>query len=291
MGITLDELVFDPANPDDGANVGATLRGADGTVIGNTGDALKVTGSFNVDGSEVALDSATLAALENITVSATDLDVRDLTFATDKVDVTGSEVSLDAASLAALENITVTVDNSEIEITNDAGNPIPVSATDLDIRNLVFADDKVDVTGSEVSLDAATLAALETVNVTDGGGSLTVDAIDLDIRDLTFATDKVDASGSEVKQDSFDSIKNSAQSVTTTASALAGTPLANRVKMLIQNLGTKDIFIGSDNTVTDSNGVKIPRGASAEFMFSAASTPHAITDSGTADVRILEMAY
>lgn len=78
------------------------------------------------------------------------------------VDVTGSTVALDAASLAALENITVTVDNSEIEISNDSGNPIPVSgtvaldaptlaaleditvsATDLDIRDLSASQDSV----------------------------------------------------------------------------------------------------------------------------------------------------
>lgn len=221
MGITLDELVFDPANPDNGANVGATLRGADGTVIGNVADALKVTGDF-------------------------------------------------------------TIANAEVEISNDAGNPIPVSATDLDIRDLAFATDKVDVTGSEVSLDAATLAALE---------EITVVATDLDIRDLQFGTDSVDVSGSEVKQDSYDSLKNSAQTITSTASALAGTPLANRVNMLIQNLGNQDIWIGSNNAVTSANGVKIPKGASAEFKFSALATPHAITQSGSADVRILEMAY
>lgn len=234
MGITLDELLFDPSNPDDGSNVGAYLRGADGTVIGNVSDALKV---------DIG--------------SVTDLDIRNLTFANDKVDASGSVVALDAATLAALENITVTVDNSEVEISNDAGNPIPVNGT---------------------------------VTVQDGGGSVTVDAVDFDIRNLVFADDKVDASGSEVKQDSYDNLKNSAQSVTTTASALAGTPLANRVKMLIQNLGNKEIWIGSDNTVTSANGIKISAGGSGEFMFSAASTPHAIS-SGTSDVRILEMAY
>jgi hypothetical protein len=268
--ITLDELVFDPSNPDDGANVGATLRGADGTVIGNTGDALKVTGSFNVDGSEVALDAATLAALENITVSATDLDIRDLAFATDKVDVTGSEVSLDAASLAALENITVTVDNSEVEISNDAGNPIPVSATDLDIRDLAFGTDSVDVSGSS---------------------NVGVTATDLDIRDLTFADDKVDVSGSEIQQDSFDNMQTSAQSITTTASELAATPLSGRKRMLIQNLGNKDIWIGPSSGVTDANGIKIPRGASAEFDFSETRDVFAITSNGTADVRLMEMAY
>jgi hypothetical protein len=128
-------------------------------------DLVFATDKVDVSGSEVSLDSATLAALENITVSATDLDIRDLAFATDKVDVSGSEVSLDSATLAALENITV-------------------SATDLDIRDLAFATDKVDVSGSEVSLDATTLAALE---------NITVSATDLDIRDLSNATDSVTA--------------------------------------------------------------------------------------------------
>jgi hypothetical protein len=81
----------------------------------------------------------------NAVVSATDLDVRDLTFATDKVDASGSLVD--------------------------------VQATDLDIRDLTFATDKVDASGSLVD----------------------VQATDLDIRNLTFADDKVDASGSTVR--------------------------------------------------------------------------------------------
>jgi uncharacterized lipoprotein YehR (DUF1307 family) len=126
-------------------------------------DLVFATDKVDVSGSEVSLDATTLAALENITVSATDLDIRDLAFATDKVDVSGSEVSLDATTLAALENITV-------------------SATDLDIRDLAFATDKVDVSGSEVSLDSTTLAALE---------NITVSATDLDIRDLSHASDSI----------------------------------------------------------------------------------------------------
>lgn len=165
---------------------------ADGSINTNTTitatdfdirDLVFATDKVDVSGSEVSLDATTLAALENITVSATDLDIRDLAFATDKVDVTGSEVSLDATTLAALENITV-------------------SATDLDIRNLVFATDKVDASGSTVALDAPTLAALESitvqngsggaaVNIQDGGNSITVDAADLDIRDLTHVSDSI----------------------------------------------------------------------------------------------------
>lgn len=72
---------------------------------------------------------------------------------------------------------------------SDGGGSLTVDASDLDIRDLDFAQDSVDVSGSEVSLDAATLAALE---------NITVSASDLDIRDLTFANDKVDVSGSTI---------------------------------------------------------------------------------------------
>lgn len=222
------------------------------------------TDKVDVTGSEVSLDSATLAALENITVSATDLDIRDLAFATDKVDVTGSEVSLDSATLAALENITV-------------------SATDLDIRDLAFATDKVDVTGSEVSLDSATLAALENV---------VVSATDLDIRNLVFATDKVDVSGSSIltQMDAFDVWKATAQSITTTASQIAATSLAGRLSITIENLGSKDIYIGASNAVTAANGIKIAAGSSFSETLGAGATIWAITPSGTADVRIAEFA-
>lgn len=40
----------------------------------------------------------------------------------------------------------------EVEVKNDTGNPVPVTSTNLDIRDLVFATDKVDVTGSSVSV-------------------------------------------------------------------------------------------------------------------------------------------
>jgi hypothetical protein len=72
---------------------------------------------------------------------------------------------------------------SSLAVTQDpASDPWTVDATDLDIRDLTFATDSVDVTGSDVTVS-------NTVDVT---------ATDLDIRDLTFATDSVDVSGSNV---------------------------------------------------------------------------------------------
>ena len=123
--------------------------------------------TVNPDGSVNITDNA-----GSLTVDATDLDIRDLVFATDKVDVTGSEVSLDAATLAALESITVQNGAGAAAVNiQDGGNSITVDAVDLDIRDLVFATDKVDVSGSAVTA--------------------VVTATDLDIRDLTHVSDSV----------------------------------------------------------------------------------------------------
>lgn len=107
--------------------------------------------------------------------------------------------------------LTVNADGS-VNITDNGGS-LTVDATDLDIRDLTFASDKVDASGStNIGLDAATLAALESitvqnpagagaVNIQDGGNSITVDATDLDIRNLVSTQDNVavhDAAGDQL---------------------------------------------------------------------------------------------
>jgi hypothetical protein len=219
----------------------ATLAALETITVNQGTNPWTVNGTVNAAQSgvwTVALDAATLAALETITVeqgtspwvvSSVDLDIRDLTFASDKVDASGSNVNsrtqdgvgtsitsttvgldtgLDVNIIGgAVLDVNLDQNNDqvqvygsdltapiatdtaghlqvdiltipEVEVKNDAGNPIPisdaggsitvdgsvtVSSTDLDIRDLVFATDKVDVSGSS------------NVAVTDGGGSLTVD--------------------------------------------------------------------------------------------------------------------
>lgn len=180
-------------------------------------------------------------------------------------------VELGATSLAALESITVV----------DGGGSLTVDAADLDIRDLVFATDKVDVSGSEVSLDSATLSALE---------NITVSATDLDIRDLAFATDKVDVSGSTIStvEAGYGTWSVTAVSVTTTESSI--TALGSRLKLEIQNLGANDIYIRHITGVTTSNGLKIHKGSSYEQYLAAGASVFMVSASGTADVRIAQYA-
>ncbi len=265
-----------------------------------------------------------------VTVTATDLDIRDLAFATDKVDVTGSEVSLDATTLAALENITVSATDLDIrDLTHvsdsvkigdgtdflaiaadgsiavtDNGGSLTVDATNLDIRDLAFATDKVDVSGSSVSISG-------TVAVTQSTSPWVVSATDLDIRDLAAATDSVsswlkDGSGNsitstggaldvnianageiQIELTHNTAIVASAESVTTSSGALIASPLANRENCWIYNHGNKIVYIGASG-VTTGAGFPIFPGSLLEGKFGAAVAIHAVAESGTQDVRVLQ---
>lgn len=241
------------------------------------------TDKVDVSGSEVKLDSTTLAALENITVSATNLDIRDLAFATDKVDVSGSEVKLDSTTLAALENITVSATDLDIRdlayatdsVTAHQGGTwsVTASATDLDIRDLAFATDKVDVSGSEVKLDSTTLAALE---------NITVSATDLDIRDLAFATDKVDVSGSEVKLDS--TTLAALENITVSATDLDIRDLSHSQDSIKIGDGSDFMAINSDGSINvkisdASPGTEVTNYNTATIA-AAATSDHTYTSTG-----------
>jgi|GEM_PF-3223521 len=144
-------------------NGDVAIKVVDGTITSQS-MTVNANGSINVEDGGASL-----------TVDAIDLDIRDLDSAQDSVEV------LQATHDNLNANVTIQVADVDVSNANpvpvsDAGGSLTVDATDLDIRDLVFATDKVDVTGSSVD----------------------VTATNLDIRDLVFATDKVDVSGSDV---------------------------------------------------------------------------------------------
>ena len=178
--------------------------------VSDGGGSLTVDGSVTVSATNLDIRDLVFAddkvdvSGSSVTVSATNLDVRDLVFATDKVDVSGSSVTVSATNLdirdlsSATDSVAVTDGGGSITVDGS----VTVSATNLDIRDLVFADDKVDVSGS----------------------SVTVSSTNLDIRDLVFATDKVDVSGSSVTAtvallDTSEFVRNDYSSVNVTTGA------------------------------------------------------------------------
>ena len=177
-----------------------------------------------------------------------------------------------------------------------------------EVRALEFAVDKVDVSGSEVSLSAGSLAALENVvvsgevaldaaslaaleNVTVSGtvelGSTTLAALEtIELGATTLAALETVT----VVEGSFNNWKSTAHSATSTASQLASTALSNRISVTIQNLGSADIFIGASNAVTIATGTKIAKGSQFSEKLGALAEIWVITASGTADLRISEYA-
>jgi hypothetical protein len=84
--------------------------------------------------------------------------------------------------------------------------------------------------------------------------------------------------------------KVTAATVGLTVGQLVASPLANRSKIRIQNLGNRDIWIGVDNTVTAANGYLIPAKGEEQFDFGADVQVWAIGDAASLAVRIMEEA-
>jgi hypothetical protein len=256
MSITKHKISFDPADSDDYDTVASYLKAADGTLITHTGAALDV----NIKTSDIAID----------------------------VESDHTEDSVRLGDGTAF--YTSTSENGDISL------DVHISNSDLDIRDLAFATDSVDVSGSEISLDAATLAALE---------SVTVSATDLDIRDLDSAQDSVEiatAAGQALTIESdgslnvnsseagYSACSNATKAIAITATDIVTSELTDRKELTIQNVGSKDVYIGCDNTVTTSNGLLVPKGATASFRFGPSINVHAIADGGVSELRVLELA-
>lgn len=165
----------------------------------DNGDFIAKISDATVPGQQLAVDAS-----GRITVRNQDGAGNALSSTGGSLDVNVTNpVALDSATLSALESITVQNGAGAAAVNiQDGGNSLTVDAVDLDIRDLVFATDKVDASGSVVALDSASLAALESitvqngsgaaaVNIQDGGNSITVDAVDLDIRNLSASQDNV----------------------------------------------------------------------------------------------------
>jgi len=296
-GITLDQLEFDPTAPTEPHAVGAYIISSSGTVIDDTAGALDVN-----------------IANASLVVTATDLDIRDLAFATDSVDVSGSSVTVSGTDIdirdlvntqdsIAIGDETNLVDLEQNDaafgggygfslygVRQDAGGS-PVSA-DGDAHPLVFNNDgelkvAADLTSSVADDDADSGNPIKV----GGRGVTTASALGA----LSATGDRFDLLGDLYRRVFTNDSHNvgwqtSTATIATTALELAATPLAGRKSVIIQNQGSQPIYVGEANTVTTANGIRIPKGASMTFEFGEALDVWAIAPSGSQDIRVIEAA-
>jgi len=202
---------------------------------------------------------------------------------------------------------TSTSENSDISLDVHISNTsLEVTASDLDIRDLVFATDKVDVSGSTL------LGITNDVSIDDGGNSITVDAIDLDIRDLTAASDSVashlfDGAGTALTSTLVGADQaldvNVVQTIGTddaladtailsaadtlaaaaTAEKVVASNLANRKYLFVRNNDNRTMYVGAsgvdkDNGFPVSPGsvIELRAGASVDVYYDSEKSGHAI---------------
>lgn len=222
MSVT-NRLVFDVSDADTiaaSSSVGAFVRSSDGTLIGNVSDALKVS-------------------LTNSSIAATQSGTWDIGTITNVVHVDDNSGS-------------ITVDGS-----------VTVSATNLDIRDLAAASDSVAAwvkDGSGTAINSTSNA----LNVYMTGGTI------------------------DVQNEADTAIESTAKSVSTTGALLAS-QLSGRKFMLVQNLGSKHVYVGKSG-VSSSSGLQLAPGMIFEFQLGPSISMHAVSAAGTQDVRIMELA-
>lgn len=173
-------------------------------ILDATNDANKLT--VNADGSINITDNGGV-----ITVDATDLDIRDLTSASDSVEV------LQATHDNLNANANIQVGNTDVSNANpvpvsDAGGSLTVDAIDLDIRDLVAATDSVSAhlkDGSGNAITSSTAGATRPLDVAlrDSAGSLygpanplpvsvSVGSVGVEVNDFNVATAVASAASS-----------------------------------------------------------------------------------------------
>lgn len=222
----------------------------------------------------------------------------------------GGSITIDgtvAATQSGTWNIgTVASITADVSI-DDGGNSITVDATNLDIRDLTSVSDNVEIKtagGQALAIDGSGY-----ITANQGTSPWVVSATDLDIRDLDYTQDNVaikdsdgdeleiNADGSinvigalEVTPAGYDTWKVTAETVTNSESELVSTPLAGRLNIIIQNLGTQDCYLKNVTGVSTANGLKLNKGSSFEQALDDGADIFAITASGSTDLRVAEFS-
>ena len=225
---------------------------------------------------------------------AVDFDIRDLSHVSDSVKIgdgtefleinadgsinitdNGGSLTVDAVDLdirdlsASQDNVAISDGTDTLAINGDGSINSVVSATDLDIRDLSHTQDSIQLGDGSVLNTITTTGPKNAIDVHIAGNDIAFD-IDDDLADVA--------------------IENTAYSAGTVgADILGGSQLAARKHMFVQNLGSQDVFVGKAG-VTLSNGLKLFKNNTMIARIGPSVALHALTSSGTADLRIMELS-
>lgn len=238
--LSLERLIFNPADANNSPNLGAYVR------AGTDGDQISSTLVSGKEGLDVNIVNT------SIVVTATDLDIRDLTHVSDSVKIGDGT-----------DFLAVNADGSiNVVLISDANDGI-------------FAEDSVHASGD----NGQHILAVRN----DSSGSLTSASGD-------YGSLQLDAAGRMWVNDAPNiSSKATAFVAGLLALPLPAASLANRKRMQIQNKGNASIYIG-DALVTTLTGLEISKGGTESVEIGPNNLMYAISGSAAQDVRILEMA-
>ena len=269
-----------PSNTVSFTGVAGTTVLSDQTVNLAGGAARTSWTSDNYDYSPIAVDEFgvvqvsdrdVLSQLQSgVTVTATDLDIRDLTAASDSVaswtnDGAGNAIGSTSGALD------VFLTNTNIEVTQgtspwvigDGGGSITVDAVDLDIRDLTHVSDSV--------------------SLGDGTNLYTSTTIGSDIGlDVNVINDPSVAAAA---------IANAANTLgaASTAEDAVASPLANRKYLFVYNNDNQRMFIGATG-VTEANGFPISPKSYMELRAGSAVDVEWVSSKVAHEIRTLELA-
>lgn len=295
MAINKGLNFFDTSDAANSDNVGAYVRSSDGTLI--THETVGSNEHLHVMAALQAADGTALTetggALDvnvsnTVTVSATDLDIRDLVNTQDSIAIGDSTDIIDVQTLdSAFDDLGKGFIMAGVR--QDASGS-PVSA-DGDAHPLVFNDDGELKVAADLTSDVADDAA-DSGNPVKIGGR----AVDGALTALSASNDRYDLLADLYRRTWVNSAPNIGMQVSAettvgvTAVQLAATPLGGRTRIEVQNRSGKPIFLGHSG-VTTSTGIRLTNNDSWSSDFGEDIDLYAISGSAAAsDLRIMEIA-
>lgn len=242
--------------------VGTTVLGAQTVTLANgaqytefTSDSGDYSGiSVDQYGRVRTSDEDLLAEIQGgVTVTATNLDIRDLAFATD--------------SVTAYQGT----------------SPWVVSATDLDIRDLNSATDSVTVLATDLDIRDISHVS-DSIRLGDGTNLYTSTTIGADIGlDVNVINDPSIANTAIAGGSTVLGVDNTAQNI-------VASPLVNRKRLLVYNHGNRMAYVGPTG-VTTANGMPMVPGALLDLNAGAAIDIEFVTAvAANSDMRYLELS-